>query len=296
MSELIRVSNVSKSYGQFQALHNVSFDIKAGQVLGLLGHNGAGKSSLITAMLGGHSYEGSINILGCEPRKEREKMMRELSYISDVSVLPGWMKVSALIRYMSGVHSSFNKEAALERLSTTDIPLKAKVQSLSKGMKVQLHLALVMATDCKVLILDEPTLGLDLMYRERFYRELLEWFHDGERALVIASHEVSEIEHLLTDVIFLKQGNVVLQSDLESLNTKYVQLTAKGDNAVAASQLTPLSMKQGLGSVQMIFNSEKREVIEPLGELSSIRLAELFVALQMSETVASDEESAEGIA
>lgn len=296
MNELIQVSNVSKSYGQFQALHKVSFDIKAGQVLGLLGHNGAGKSSLIAAMLGGHAYEGSINILGCEPRKERAKMMRELSYISDVSVLPGWMKVSALIRYMSGVHSSFNKEQALERLSTTDIPLKAKVQSLSKGMKVQLHLALVMATDCKVLILDEPTLGLDLMYRERFYRELLEWFHDGERALVIASHEVSEIEHLLTDVIFLKQGNVVLQSDLESLNTKYVQLTAKGDNAVAASQLTPLSMKQGLGSVQMIFNSEKREAIESLGELSSIRLAELFVALQMNGSAASDEESAEGIA
>ncbi|MGF1762644.1 ABC transporter ATP-binding protein [Aliivibrio kagoshimensis] len=286
MNTLIRVEHVSKSYGDHQALNNVSFEIKAGQVLGLLGHNGAGKSSLIGAMLGAHAYHGDISVLGLEPRNDRAKIMNELSYISDISVLPGWMKVSAIVRYMSGVHPSFNKEEALQRISTTDIPLNAKVQSLSKGMKVQLHLALVMATNCKVLILDEPTLGLDLMYRERFYRELLEWFHDDERALVIASHEVSEIEHLLTDVLVLKQGDVVLHSELESLEAKYVQLTAKGDDAVTASQLSPISMKQGLGSVQMIFTSDKRDDIIPLGELSSIRLADLFVALQTNESVA----------
>jgi ABC-2 type transport system ATP-binding protein len=285
MNTLIRVENVSKSYGDHQALNNVSFEIEAGQVLGLLGHNGAGKSSLIAAMLGAHAYDGDISVLGLEPRNDRAKIMNELSYISDVSVLPGWMRVSAIVRYMSGVHPSFNKEEALQRISTTDIPLSAKVQSLSKGMKVQLHLALVMATNCKVLILDEPTLGLDLMYRERFYRELLEWFHDDERALIIASHEVSEIEHLLTDVLVLKQGDVVLHSEIESLEAKYVQLTAKGDDAVTASQLSPISMKQGLGSVQMIFTRDKRDDIIPLGELSSIRLADLFVALQTNESI-----------
>lgn len=221
MTSLVHVRNVSKHYSDSnknqQALSDISFDLKAGQVLGLLGHNGAGKSTLINALLGAHRYDGEISINGLHPIDQHAKLMQHLAYISDVNVLPEWMSVKQLLKYTSGIHPSFDINKATSVLSNTNIKLNSKISSLSKGMKVQVHLAIVIATDTKVLILDEPTLGLDLLYRDTFYQHLTTWFNAGERCLIIASHEVAEIEHLLTDVLILKQGKCVKKETMDNI-------------------------------------------------------------------------------
>ncbi|MCG7496695.1 ABC transporter ATP-binding protein [Vibrio sp. Of7-15] len=280
MSTYIKASNVSKHYQSHHALDNVSFEIKSGQILGFLGHNGAGKSTLIKALLGAHAYDGKLDIFGLEPVQDRAQIMQHLAYISDVAVLPGWMKVSQLLRYTSGVHPSFNLARAKEFLSNTNIKTNAKISALSKGMKVQLHLALVMATDTKVLILDEPTLGLDLMYRENFYRHLVEWFHDGERALIIASHEVSEIEHLLTDVLIMRQGKAVLQASIEETQQHYWLVDVHQSQISEAQHLSPIWQKKGVGSTQLLVKGEDREQFQAYGEVNPARLADIFIATQ----------------
>lgn len=283
MKPFVEVKHVSKHYSASRgetALKDVSFTLHPGQVMGLLGHNGAGKSTLINALLGAHHYQGNIEILGLNPITQRAKVMEHLAYISDVNVLPEWMTVRQLLRYTAGVHPGFRREKAHSVLAQTDIPLTANIKALSKGMKVQLHLAVVMATDSKVLILDEPTLGLDLLYRDTFYRHLLEWFHDGERALIIASHEVAEIEHLLTDVMILKQGQVVLQQSMQQLEQSYFVLDGPSSLAAQINALGPLSSQQGLGTTRWLLNAQHRHQVEGLGHIYSVKLAELFLALQ----------------
>ncbi|WP_038173433.1 ABC transporter ATP-binding protein [Vibrio pacinii] len=285
MSVLIDVRQVSKQYSggskqQREALKDISFELKAGQVLGLLGHNGAGKSTLIKSLLGAHHYQGEISVLGLEPVTQRAKVMQHLAYISDVNVLPEWMTVQQLLRYTSGVHPSFDVSKANSVLEKTDIRLNSKIKSLSKGMKVQLHLAIVISTDTKVLILDEPTLGLDLVYRDTFYRHLLEWFHDGERALIIASHEVSEIEHLLTDVLILKHGQVVLQSDMDSLAQDYVVVETSDDHHAGIEALKPLSRERGLGSTRWLLHAAQIDQLDGINKIYNVKLADLFLALQ----------------
>ena len=219
MTSLVHVKHVSKQYSDSsqQAINDISFDLNAGQVLGLLGHNGAGKSTLINALLGAHRYQGDIRINGLHPIDQHAELMQHLAYISDVNVLPEWMSVKQLLKYTSGIHPSFDIDKATAVLANTNIQLKSTIKSLSKGMKVQVHLAIVIATNTKVLILDEPTLGLDLLYRDTFYQHLTSWFNAGERCLIIASHEVSEIEHLLTDVLILKQGRIVKQETMNNI-------------------------------------------------------------------------------
>ncbi|MGR6838889.1 ABC transporter ATP-binding protein [Aliivibrio wodanis] len=219
MTSLVHVKHVSKQYSDSnqQAINDISFDLNAGQVLGLLGHNGAGKSTLINALLGAHRYQGDISINGLHPIDQHAELMQHLAYISDVNVLPEWMSVKQLLKYTSGIHPSFDINKATAVLENTNIKLKSTIKSLSKGMKVQVHLAIVIATNTKVLILDEPTLGLDLLYRDTFYQHLTSWFNAGERCLIIASHEVSEIEHLLTDVLILKQGRIVKQENMDNI-------------------------------------------------------------------------------
>lgn len=280
MKPLVSVTNVSKSYAQKNALHSTSFELHAGQVLGLLGHNGAGKSTLINALLGAHRYNGEILINDCHPINQHAQLMEHLAYISDVNVLPEWMRVKQLLKYTSGVHPSFDIEKAKATLSKTDINLSSKIGSLSKGMKVQLHLAIVIATDTNVLILDEPTLGLDLLYRDTFYRHLLEWFHDGERALIITSHEVSEIEHLLTDVLILKQGKTVLQDTMEAVTDNYFIVDANNNHNSVLSTLDPLSSQAGLGSTKWLLKTEHRDQAQALGDIHTASLADLFIALQ----------------
>ncbi|MGF1718773.1 ABC transporter ATP-binding protein [Vibrio kyushuensis] len=286
MSALVSVKNSSKLYSkqggqkQGEALHDVSFELQAGQVLGLLGHNGAGKSTLINALLGAHECQGTIRINGFEPIAQRDKIMQSLSYISDVNVLPGWMTVAQLLSYSEGVHPAFNRSKADELLHQTDIKPRARIKSLSKGMKVQLHLAIVIATNTQILILDEPTLGLDLVYRDTFYRHLLEWFHDGERALIIASHEVDEIEHLLTDVLILKHGRSVLQTSMESISEDYFILDASDEHRVQVEALKPLSSQKGLGTTRWLLSSQHAEQVDGLGDIYGVKLSDLFLALQ----------------
>lgn len=285
MSVLISARQVSKQYsgrvkGQHEAVKNISFELKAGQVLGLLGHNGAGKSTLIKSLLGAHPYQGEIEVLGHEPVAQRAEVMQHLSYISDVNVLPDWMTVKQLLRYTAGVHPSFDVVKAQGLIDKTDIKANSKIKSLSKGMKVQLHLAIVISTDTKVLILDEPTLGLDLVYRDTFYRHLLEWFHDGDRALIIASHEVSEIEHLLTDVLILKHGQVELQSTMEQIEQGYVIVETSHDKTNEMQALNPLSSEPALGSTRWLLRSEQAEQLTDVERIYNVKLADLFLALQ----------------
>lgn len=285
MSVLIEARQVTKQYsgrvkGQGDAIHNINLELQAGQVLGLLGHNGAGKSTLIKSLLGAHDYQGEIQVLGLEPISQRSQVMEHLAYISDVNVLPDWMTVNQILRYTAGVHPSFDSEKAHSVLEQTDIKLGSKIKSLSKGMKVQLHLAIVISTDTKVLILDEPTLGLDLVYRDTFYRHLLEWFHDGERALIIASHEVAEIEHLLTDVLILKQGQVVLQSSMDDIAQDYVIVETSDADQAAMEALKLLSSERGLGTTRWLIDAKQAEKLDNVDKIYNVKLADLFLALQ----------------
>ncbi|WP_407333305.1 ABC transporter ATP-binding protein [Enterovibrio sp. 27052020O] len=285
MSALVSVKHVSKQYSgrditQGDVLTDISFELKPGQVLGLLGHNGAGKSTLIKAMLGAHQYQGQISVNGYEPITQRDKMMESLSYISDVNVLPEWMTVAQLLDYTEGVHPGFKRSKADALLTQTDIKPRTRISALSKGMKVQLHLAIVIATNTQILILDEPTLGLDLVYRDTFYRHLLEWFHDGERVLVIASHEVAEIEHLLTDVLILKHGRAVMQTSMESISEAYFILDASDDFSGQIEALNPISSQKGLGTTKWLLSRDCAYQVEGMGMVYKVRLADLFLALQ----------------
>lgn len=278
--QLVKVNNLSKSYQDKLVVNNLSFTLQSGQVLGLLGHNGAGKSSLINALLGFKSYQGNVSICGLNPINQHVELMSCLGYISDGDVLPKWMTVKQILRYVSGMQPNFAVEKALQLLRNTDIEQSSKINTLSKGMKVQLHLALTIASDTKVMILDEPTLGLDLIYRDTFYRQLIEWLHDGERALIIASHEVSEIEHLLTDVLILKQGNSIAQGPLEDVIEQYINLEASHSNTESIQALEPISSQPGLGTNKWIIRSEFLEQASEYGEVSKLRLQDLFIALQ----------------
>lgn len=276
----ISAQHVSKTYQNNEALSDICFELKSGQILGLLGHNGAGKSTLIKAILGMHNYCGELNIFGLEPQKQRAKIVERLGYISDVAVLPEWMTVKQVMKYVQGVHPRYDQQKMTAYLSQTNISLQSKISALSKGMKVQLHLALVMSTDVNVLILDEPTLGLDLMYRETFYRYLMEWFHDGERALIIASHEVDEIAHMLTDVMVLKNGRAVLQGKLSDLADRFNILSVDDLHIDQAKKLKPISCKLGLGRHRLLFENISSDQLAMLGTVTNPSLADIFIAKQ----------------
>ncbi|MCD9466858.1 ATP-binding cassette domain-containing protein [Photobacterium iliopiscarium] len=276
----IKAQHITKSYHDKKALENISFSLSSGQVLGLLGHNGAGKSTLIKTLLGMHSCTGTLSVFNLTPEKSREKIVKHLAYISDAESLPEWMTVKQLVAYTMGVHPRFEQQKMQQYLAQTKININSKIKTLSKGMKVQLHLALVMSTNVNVLILDEPTLGLDLMYRSTFYRTLMAWFSEGDRALIIASHEVNEIAHLLTDVLVLKNGQVVLQASLSSLETEFTILSVNEENIVAAKQLKPLTVNCQLGQYRLLFEGVENAKLALLGDISQPSLADIFLAKQ----------------
>ncbi|MBV1839064.1 MULTISPECIES: ABC transporter ATP-binding protein [Photobacterium] len=283
METLIKAKQLSKSYGRFKALMDVSFELKAGQVMGLLGHNGAGKSSLIKSLLGAHDFDGELSVFGLSPRKDRVNIVRDLAYISDVAMLPEWMTVKQVINYVSGVHPKFSKDAVHEFLKKTNIQLSTRISRLSKGMKVQLHLGLVMSSQAKVLILDEPTLGLDLMFRETFYQHLMQWFEQGDRALIIASHEVDEIAHLLTDVLILKRGKPVFMGTIADAVTQLTKVQLLPEQYHAAEVARPVWIQHGANSRVGYYRNQPPEKLARLGELSIPTLAEVFLALQQEE-------------
>ena len=276
---LVRTRALAKRYRDVQALHPTDLDIPAGRIIGIVGPNGAGKTTLLDAILGLISYEGSVSVLGREPLRERAQLMRDVCFIADVATLPRWMRVQDLLDYVAGVHPRFSAERARELLARTAIPLDKRIGRLSKGMVTQLHLAVVMAIDARLLVLDEPTLGLDILFRKNFYTALLEEYFDHRRTILVATHQIEEVEHILTDVIFLRQGRILLHESLEALDERFVELVTDAQGAERAMALGPIASHRALGRVALIFDSPDRAQLEKLGELRRVPLADLFVAL-----------------
>ena len=279
---VIEARGVKKSYGATRAVDSVSFAIQPGRIVGLIGPNGAGKTTLLKAMLGLTPFDGELRVLGRDPRSGRNELMRDVCFIADVAVLPRWLRVSQALEFVSGVHPRFDRSRATEFLRRTDIRMSSRVRELSKGMVTQLHLALILAIDARLLVLDEPTLGLDLLFRRQFYDTLLNDYFDKERTIVLTTHQVEEIENLLTDVIFINRGHVVLDCPMESLSDRYVQLTVSAEQAPRARQLNPFYEREIFGRVAMFFEGrspvELRTLTGDVGELRTPSVADLFVA------------------
>jgi ABC-2 type transport system ATP-binding protein len=278
----IEAHGLRKSFGTTTALAGVDLKVEEGKILGLIGPNGAGKSTLLNAVLGLIPFEGDLNVLGMNPWTSRDALMRDVCFIADVAVLPRWMRVRHAIDYVAGVHPRFDRARAEALLARTQIKKTSKVGELSKGMITQLHLALVMAIDAKLLILDEPTLGLDLLYRKQFYDTLLNDYFDHRRTIVVTTHQVEEMEQVLTDVMFINRGRIVLDSPMDAFETRYVELTPRPENLAQARALKPLHERQTIGRNILLFDSVPRERLGPLGDIRTPTIADVFVAV-MSE-------------
>jgi len=283
MSELISVNNVSKSFGKKQVLSSVNFTVSAGQIVGLVGPNGAGKTTCLQAILGLIDCEGDISVLGLHPKKERVKMLNDVTYIADVAILPTWLKVSQALTYMQDIHKNFNREKADIFLAKTNILLTDKVKALSKGMVTQLHLALILAIDAKVLILDEPTLGLDILTRRQFYTHLLEDFYNEDKCIVITTHQIEEIEHILTDVAFIRQGEIVLAQSTEAIRDRFSLVAVDNEHLHSAEALSPLFKNSMMGLTTMLFDQQDKETLQNLGKLTVPSLADVFVGMMNKE-------------
>ena len=244
---VIKANGVKKKYDDSLALDGIDLEVISGQILGFIGPNGAGKSTFLQSVLGLINTEGNLEVLGLDPRKDRHKLLKEVCYITDVAVLPKWMTVNQVLQYVNGVHPSFNLEKCLTILSRTNIKRSSKVRVLSRGMMVQLHLSIVMAIDAKLLVLDEPTLGLDLVYRKEFYSQLIEDYYDGDKTILISTHQVEEIEGVLSDAVFMNQGRVVLHDSIESINKKFLELRPNQDFIEKAKSLRPMHQRTGVG-------------------------------------------------
>lgn len=278
MSALISITGLTKKYSQETVLDDISLTVNAGQIFGLLGPNGAGKTTCLQALLGLTSYQGDIDVLGYNPAKDRVKMLSEVAYIADVAILPKWMKVQQTIAYMAAVHPKFNQAKALDFLAKTNISLKTKIKNLSKGMITQVHLALILAVDAKVLVLDEPTLGLDLLTRRQFYDHLLEDFYQSDKCILITTHQIEEIEHILTDIAFIQEGKLAMTASIKQLQQRFCCLSVTADNKELALQFNPLYIHSQMGVTSMIFDSVNTGKLSELGTLSTPTLAEIFIA------------------
>jgi len=275
----IEARGLRKTYGSATALDGVDLRIEEGRIVGLIGPNGAGKSTALNAILGLTPYQGELTVLGRDPWTQRDLLMQDVCFIADVAVLPRWMRVSQALDYVEGVHPRFDRAKAEAFLAKTTIRASAKVSQLSKGMVTQLHLALVMAIDAKLLVLDEPTLGLDLLYRKSFYDTLLNDYFDAGRTIVVTTHQVEEIQDILTDVMFINRGRIVLDCSMEAFASRYVELMALPEHAPAARALGPIHERQVFGRAILLFDGVPREQLAPLGELRTPSIADLFVAV-----------------
>ncbi len=280
----IEARGLKKSFGTTTALDGVDLKIEEGKILGLIGPNGAGKSTLLNAVLGLTPFEGELSVLGINPWTSRDALMRDVCFIADVAVLPRWMRVQNAIDYVAGVHPRFDRARAEALLAKTQIKKNSKVSQLSKGMVTQLHLALIMAIDAKLLVLDEPTLGLDVLYRKQFYDTLLNDYFDHRRTIVVTTHQVEEVEQILTDVMFINHGRIVLDCAMDSFETRFVELTPRPENLAQARALQPIHERQALGRSILMFDSVSREQLAALGEVRTPGIADVFVAI-MSEPV-----------
>jgi len=278
MSTVIEAQGMSKSYGNFNALDDISFAIQPGSIVGLIGPNGAGKTTTLKALLGLIEFEGHLSVLGADPRKGRHSLMESVCFIADVGVLPRWLKVSNALDYAAGVHPKFNRQRAEEMLAATNIPMNKRVKQLSKGMVTQLHLSLVMAIDVELLILDEPTLGLDILYRKSFYESLLNDYCDKQTSIIISTHQVEEIESLLTHLLFIDKGKIILDSPMDDLASQYGEVLVSPDDWTRAEALGPIYSRDLLGKKAMIFENVAADDLAILGDVSVPSVADLFVA------------------
>ena len=278
MTSLVSAKGVSKNFGSFTAVDNVSFDIESGKILGLIGPNGAGKTTLLKALLGLTDCEGQLSVMGLDPFKQRKELMQNICFIADVAVLPRWIKVSQLLDYVEVIHPNFSRQRAEELLRQTKIKSGSKVKELSKGMVTQLHLSIIMSIDAKLLVLDEPTLGLDIIFRKEFYANLLNDYFDEERTILVTTHQVEEVENLLTDLMFIDDGRIILNSPMDAIADTYAELLTSGDDAVRAKGLGPIAQSEMFGKSVMLFEGIDRENLEGLGEVRTPSVADLFVA------------------
>jgi len=286
MTMVIEAKGLRKAYGSKVAVEGVDLRVAEGRILGLIGPNGAGKSTVLNAILGLTPYQGELKVLGMDPWRDRERLMREVCFISDVAVLPRWMKVSQTVDYVAGVHPRFDRAKAEGFLGKTNIRRESKVRELSKGMVAQLHLALVMAIDAKLLVLDEPTLGLDLLFRKQFYESLLNDYFDGTRTIVVTTHQVEEVQYVLTDLMFIDRGRIVLATSMEEFEARYAEVMVRPEHAAAARALGPIQIRQVFGREIMLFDGVDRLRLAELGEARTPGIADLFVAMLGEKAVA----------
>ncbi|MGO4220467.1 ABC transporter ATP-binding protein [Lysobacter sp. TAF61] len=278
-ASVVSAHGLRKAYKNKMALDDTAFEIPAGRIVGLIGPNGAGKTTALKAILGLIPFEGTLQVLGRDPRSERDELMRDVCFIADVAVLPRWIRVKEAIEFVAGVHPRFDRAKCERFLAHTKLTANMRVREMSKGMIVQLHLALVMAIDAKLLVLDEPTLGLDILYRKQFYQRLLEDYFDEEKTILVTTHQVEEIEHILTDVMFIRDGKIVLDNDMESLGERFIEVLVNGDKTEQARALQPIDERAlPFGKTVMLFDSVPHERLAGLGETRTPGLADLFVA------------------
>jgi ABC-2 type transport system ATP-binding protein len=276
---VIEARGLRKSFGPTLALDGIDLRVEDGRILGLIGPNGAGKTTALNAILGLTPFQGDLRVLGRNPWTERDLLMRDVSFIADVAVLPRWIRVSNALDYVAGVHPRFDRSKAERFLSRTSIRPKSKVRELSKGMVAQLHLAIVMAIDARLLVLDEPTLGLDILYRKQFYDSLLNDYFDRNRTIIVTTHQVEEIQDVLTDVVFIDRGRIVLVSSMEEIESRFTESLVSPANLEAARALKPIHERQSLGRSVLLFDRVDRNRLAALGDVRTPSIADLFVAV-----------------
>ena len=281
---VIKARNIEKNYADGSALAGFDLDVYQGQIMGLVGPNGAGKSTFLQAVLGLVDIKGELEVLGLSPKKDRHELLTRVCSITDVAVMPRWMTVGQVLKYVDGVHPNFDLTKARKILSKTNIKRSSRIRALSRGMVVQLHLSIVMAIDAELLVLDEPTLGLDLSYRKEFYSQLIEDYFDGNKTIIISTHQIEEIEGVLSDIVFLDQGKEVLSGSIEDLNQRFLELRPKADNLEKAKALNPLLIKTELGRPVYLYDGVDIEKLKDFGEVYPPAIADLFLAIMKKNT------------
>ena len=279
MSNIVSIQNLDKKFKNVHALKSVNLEIPAGRIVGFVGPNGAGKTTFLRAITGQIQFDGKVSIFGLDPKKQRAELMKITGIIHDTSVLPPWMKVAELFEFLVRAHPNFDKNKCKKLIEKTSISLSQKIKNLSKGMKTQLHLAVVMATETKFLILDEPTHGLDILFRKKLYSQVLEEYFDEEKSIIISTHQIEEVEHILSDVIFIKNGKILFSATMEDLSKRFVQIIVANEKREAIRKMNPLSEISLFGKTGFLLENANRERLRSLGEISVPSVADIFVAL-----------------
>ncbi len=278
MSAVISAKGLTKRYGKTVAVDNIDLEIQRGRIVGLIGPNGSGKTTALKTILGLVPFEGELNVLGMDPRSHRDALMEQVCFIADVAILPRWLRVQDAIDFVAGVHPKFNRAKAEQSIAHTKLKRDMRVKEMSKGMIVQLHLALVMAIDAQLLVLDEPTLGLDILYRKQFYQHLLEDYFDQNKTIIVTTHQAEEIEHIVTDLIFIRDGKLALTASMDEVSQRFCEVMVSAANTDVAQKLKPIDERQVFGKSVMLFDGVPRAVLEPLGDVRTPGIADLFVA------------------